>query len=493
VGLLAIELIMRRIEPRLTLPFWLDLSVTPELVIKALSLAVLSAVIAGVLPALRATGAGLQRTLKSSGGGGGTLRFGRLVGALIVVEVALGVGALFGGAVAWYLFRPTPDMQTRAADADRYLVARITIPRPALPENDAALGSEGRRIRVASILEDLGHRLDSEPGIRGWALSDAPPGEERYERRVRMEGDGQPAGYPGLPGVRTDVDPAFFRVLNVTPIQGRLLDAGDVPLDAAGSPTAVVVNMKFLERRGLSPAAVGRAIRFTNGPDEPPGPWMDIVGVVPNLVASEDRVFLDGTPVVYLPATPGNLNPATIVLDAGDDPVAFTPRLRALLAETDPAAMLDNVYPLDDMPNDDATAMRIASSVMGGLALIAIVLSTAALYALMSLTVARRTREIGIRVALGGNAGRIIMTVARRALVQLGSGVALGAGIWVAALSSLIGGDGSPDELERSLAVWPLLLLATVGVVLAIGLVACLVPTLRGLRIRPVEALRVDG
>jgi hypothetical protein len=308
-----------------------------------------------------------------------------------------------------------------------------------------------------------------------------------------MEDDGQPAAYPGLPGVRTDVDPDFFRVLDVTPVQGRLFDARDVPLNAAGSPTAVIVNMKFLERRGLSPAAVGRAIRFTNGPDEPPGPWMQIVGVVPNVGASEDRVFLDGTPVVYLPATPGSLNPATIVLDVSGDPVAFTPRLRALLAETDPAAMLDHVHPLDDMPNDDATSMRIASSVMGGLSLIAIVLSTAALYALMSLTVSRRTREIGIRVALGGNATRIIMTVARRALVQLGLGVALGAGFWVVALLSLFGGGGSPDELERALAVWPWLLLATVGVVLVVGLAACLVPTLRGLRIRPVEALRVDA
>lgn len=313
------------------------------------------------------------------------------------MEVALGVGALFAGGMAWHIVRPTPDQQTRAADEDRYLVASITVPRPAAGGSDESGGLEAHRVRIAAVHEELTRRLASEPRIRRWAFS-----------------------------------------------------------------------------------------------DEPPGPWIEIVGVVPNIEASADRVFFDGTPVVYLPATPGTLDPMTLIIDVGADPAAFTPRLRSILAEADPSAILDYAHPLDELPADELTAARIAIGLITSLSLIAIVLSTAALYALMSLTVAQRTREIGIRIALGGNARRIVGTVARRGLTQLALGVALGSGFWVAVFSAMLGGSAG-GEMEPVLAAWPWMLLAAVGVVVAVGLTACLRPTLKGIRIRPMEALRADG
>lgn len=492
LGLLTINITLARLEPRLTLPFWFDLGITPAFVLKALGVSVLCAVVAGVLPAVRATGSTLQRTLQSAGTRGGTLRLGRVAGALIIIEVGLGMGALFAGGMTLRIFRPNPEENTRAADADRYLVASITIPQSGLGLPTAGQGDEQLRVRLAGLEEELGRRLASQPAVRQWAFSDQPPGEEADERWVRVEGDGYPAGHRGLIGVATFVDPAFFAALDILPVRGRLFEARDVSHGPAVEPAAVIVNMKFLERRGMHPqSAIGARIRFTGGRDSEPGPWKEIVGVVPNIEPSEDRVLLDGTPVVFIPATPGTLNPMTLLIDLGNEPLAFAPRLRSLLAEADPTAILDDVYALDNLPDDGSIVLRVAVGAMTGLSFLAILLSTTALYALMSMTVAQRTQEVGIRLALGGTAGAVMLTVARRAPTQIALGVTLGAGVWVAVVSWALAGDAG--ELEQALAVWPYMLAAAAGVVTAIGLAASLAPTLRCVRMRPVEALRVDG
>ena len=492
VGLFAVEAIVNRVQPRLDLPFWMDLGVTAELAAKALFLAVFSAVVAGVLPALRATRDGLHRSLQGARGGGGALRFGPMVTALVVAEVALGLGALFAGGITLYAFRPNPDPATRGVDVDRYLVASISVPRPPLGSSADEPSGEEQRLRVATVQEELARRLGSEPGVRGWSFSDVPVGGGQHERMLRIDGDALPADHPGLVGVTTLVDPAFFEILDVEPVAGRLFGAADVPADPTADPTVVVVNMKFLERRGMAATtSIGRSLRFTDDPDERPGPWMEIVGAVPNVEISADRMMFDGTPMVYLPAVTGALQPTTLTVDVGHDPSAFAPRLRSLLADTDPTAILQNASALEDRPNDATVVSRVLTSVMGGLSLIAILLSTAALYALMALTVSQRRREIGIRIALGGEPARIVVTVARRALGQLTVGVLLGAGFWVALLSTTLG--GSDGELARTIARWPYVLLGAVAIVVTVGLTACLTPALRGVRIRPVDALRAEG
>jgi hypothetical protein len=292
--------------------------------------------------------------------------------------------------------------------------------------------------------------------------------------------------------VVTFVEPTFFAVLDVAPVSGRLFEAGDVSPDPKVEPTAVLVNMKFLERRGMDPQrAIGVRIRFTDGRSSESGAWKEIVGVVPNVEPSIDRVFADGTPVVFIPATPGTFNPMTLTIDLGKQPVAFAPRLRSLVAGVEPAAFLEDVYALDQLPVE-VNVFRIAMSVMTGLSLLAIVLSTTALYALMSMTVALRKREIGIRLVLGGSARAVMTAVARRALVQIAAGVALGAGFWVVVLS-VVSANSSGGEVEQALAGSPFILAAAAGLVIAIGLAASLGPMVRYMRMSPVDTLRVDA
>ena len=492
-GLVVLDLVLGRLEASIELPFWLQLRVDVELVLKALALAVVSAVIAGVLPALRATGSTLQNPLQRVGSGGGSLRFGRVTGALIVLEVCLGVGALFAGGMTYRMFQPISGQDTRAAEAGRFLIANVRIP-PKPAADRGGNDSHERAVRVAAMQQALSARLMGEPGVRGVAFSDVPPGEGQYERAVRMEGDGQPASYRGLPGVVSYVTPDFFQVLRVAPLAGRTLQPEDMPAGSSRPAHAVVVNHKFVERRQLQPhTVIGRSIRFTNGTDRPPGPWLVIVGVVPDIEASPGRQIFDGTPMIYMPAAPGTVNPMVLLVDLGNDPVGFAPKLRSLVAEVEPSAIISDIMALEDLPFGEMIAMRVVSSLLIAISALSILLSSAALYALMSFTVAKRTREIGIRTALGGRASSIVMTVARRALLQLALGVALGSGFWFAILALLTASQSLGPDLQRATSAWPVVLALATAIVTVIGLGACLAPTLRGLKVRPVEALRAEG
>ena len=494
VGLLGMHWIVERVTPAIDLPFWLDPGVTPELVLEALALGVASAVFAGVLPALRATGSSPQRTLQEAGGGLGGFRFGRVTGALIVVEVGLGVGALFAAGMTYRMFSAIDQETSAAMQTSRVLVASIDVPAPARPGQDRAGADEARIARIASMQEALARRLAGQPGVRSWAFSDAPPGDGRFERRGRVEGDESPPDFPGLPVVTSRVEPGFFGTLGIELLHGRTFEPGDVPVEAGQAPTRVLVNTKFLDRRGMDyHRAVGQTMRISDPGEAPTGPWMEIVGVVPDLEASLGRAIFDGTPMAYLPAAPGGVHPLTLVIDLGDDPTAFSPVLRNLLVDADPTAILGDVVALDQLPNGAALVQRTASGILVGLSLIAIVLSTAALYALMSFTVARRTREIGVRIALGGRSSRIVAAIARRPLCQLVFGVVLGAGFWAVVFTSLGAAGAFRGELGVAVRSWPYVLSCTAAIVVTTGLLACLAPTLRGLRIRPVEALRVDA
>jgi putative ABC transport system permease protein len=183
----------------------------------------------------------------------------------------------------------------------------------------------------------------------------------------------------------------------------------------------------------------------------------------------------------YRPLRAGELHPVRLGVHLAGPPAAFAARLRAIVADVDPTVLVDDPLPLNEVVNLDRELMQWALLGVGVVAGIALVLSVAGLYALMSFTVSQRTREIGVRSALGADVADIMAVVVRRALFQLSLGVALAV---VGSLVALL--KVFPTDSEE----WLWQLVGASALVLAIGLAACVVPTLRGLRIRPVEALR---
>jgi ABC-type antimicrobial peptide transport system permease subunit len=161
------------------------------------------------------------------------------------------------------------------------------------------------------------------------------------------------------------------------------------------------------------------------------------------------------------------------------DPETFATRLRTIALGVDPTIRLTDVQPLTTVGGGEATANWALTSVAWLISFIVLLLSATGIHSLMSFRVARRTREIGIRAALGASQGRIVASIFSRAFVQIGAGVVVGSGL--AALLGL----GSTRQM--------LLLLAADGVMLLVGVTACAVPLRRALRIDPTEALRAEG
>jgi hypothetical protein len=275
----------------------------------------------------------------------------------------------------------------------------------------------------------------------------------------------------------------FFDALAQPLVVGRNFDSRDLQKNAH----TIIVNTTFAERAFGATNAIGRRVRQTTSDGAPVGPWLDIVGVVGHmgvhpLTPSQD----DG---VYLPLAAGDVNPVRLAIWTRQDPAAIASRVQAVARAVDPHAVIAMPIPLDDMFEGDWYFLR--SFVVAAAVLVGVLLSLAAsaLYAILSLVVSQRTREIGIRVALGADRWRVARDVGARAVLQVGAGVLLGlpfAGALCYEFLELTGSGGSvPGAVAMAAGLG-------LTVMFLVSLAACTVPTLRALRIAPVDALRQE-
>ena len=478
VGLGVADLLQRRLDPLWAgMPVWFDLGLTPKTVALGGALAVFSAVIAGVLPALKVTGRNLQQSLQRAAAGDPGMRFGILATVLIVAEVALAVGFL---SVVWTVAPAAlrdPDSQIPIAGKE-FLAAQLVHPDQPPTIASAATHERDNQVRLAAMQDEIVRRLESEPGVLAVALGGALPGIDHDEVRVEVDGEDASSGsFRGHEVRTTVVDIGYFAGLGQPILAGRAFDSRDV----AGGSNAVIVNRSFVERvlRGQNP--IGRRIRIVGRPGQRPGPWYEIVGVVDDLGMNvADRQNAAG---FYRPSARGTIQRPWLAVHVAGDPLSFAPRLRAIAAAVDPELIVREVAPLDQVSSENLFEARFAGFAFSALALMALVLSAAGLYALMSFTVSQRTYEIAVRAALGAGPRRLVRVVLVRAVVQLVAGVVLGAGV----AAHMVAEFGADVGLVNR---WPVVLATVATVMIVIGLFACTAPTLRALRIQPIQALR---
>jgi hypothetical protein len=322
------------------------------------------------------------------------------------------------------------------------------------------------------LRDEVIRRLEREPQVHAVTYAADIPGTEAS---VRIEVDSTPAR------VRlADVDAAFFDVFDVPPLVGRTFTAAD----AGPHANVAVVNRTFVDSllggghpigrqlRTLGTDAQGRAVR---------GPWQTIVGVVRDFPAQVDY---ERPPAVWYSPT-RHVQPARLAIHVrGTDPAGFAPRLRAITTDVDASLFLRAVQPLSDALWATHLPLRLVAAVLIAIALSVLILSSASLYALMSVIVTQRRREIGIRLALGADGRRVLSSIFRRAAVQVGGGVALGVVIAGVVLHFTAG------EMRgfNALVVLPgvSLFMAAVGVLAALG------PARRGLAIQPSAVLKEE-
>ena len=425
-------------DPDDQLPFWIQLDFSAGVFIHAAILAVVAAVIVGVLPALKATGKRVQRGMQ----------LGRTWTALVVLQVALAVAVL-------------PSAVNLAQHALR---AGMRQPAPAaLSMLRARLATSGD---AARSLPALLQRLREEPEIAAVTYADSFPGRERYVT-VETDTDAFPAG-------ANRVAENLFTVFDAPLLAGRGFALGD---ERPGA-TAVIVDQAFAEHLGGGDV-IGRRVRYS--PSE--GPF-EIVGVVPTFarVYTAANDFGPSLPRIFHAAAPGA---ATLVVRlATAAPAAFAPKLIDLTAGVDPRLKLERLEPVAQAWRHDQQAFELVGLIIAVVVASVVLLSAAGIYAMMSFIVASRRREIGIRAAMGADARRILLGIFGRAALQLGAGVL--AGMLIATLLDWAGGG---DLLGGSgLIVLP----AVAALMFTVGALAALGPARRSLAVPPAEALRAE-
>ncbi|MBI4263063.1 MAG: FtsX-like permease family protein [Acidobacteria bacterium] len=467
-------------------PFWLDFDLSWNLALYITGLAVLGAVIVGVLPAMQATGCRVQARLRDLGGGTG-MQLGRTWTALIVAQVAFAVAALpVAVSSGWQLIQLGTAEHPFAAD--EFLTARLVMDQ----ETPSSARAEAYRrefaARYGARLVELTDRLEADPRVAGVTFTSHFPTDEAP---AVIDVDGVRTESRSGHDIRVGrVDLNFFETFDVPLVAGRSFGSGDQD-DGA---TSVVVNQAFVQTvlGGVNP--LGRRVRYVRYRRETGDAefdldmerWYEIVGVVGNFPARHVEP-LQVEAKLYHAIAADRLYPARLSMRIrGADATTFAGRLYEMTTTLDPALLLQEVQSLGDVYDEEQSAMRrgalLISMVMGSVLL----LSTAGLYTLMAFTVVQRRREIGIRLALGADAARILGGVFSRALRQLAVGIAIGVAI-AAGLSRLSGGA----LLFGGRAA--VLLPVAAALMLAVGLLAAIGPARRGLRIEPSEALKAEG
>jgi hypothetical protein len=288
------------------------------------------------------------------------------------------------------------------------------------------------------------------------------------------------------------VSPDLFAAFDVPLLAGRGFEAGDAAASAATPGNRmeqpVVVNRSFAQKVLSGADPLGRRVRevrrrrAVDADTARPEPWSEIIGVVPDFPNRVNPRFPE--PRMYHPLAAGARNPVTIAVRVRAEPAAFGGRLRELALAVDPRLRLQRAATLDESLHDRMLELRLMVGIVMVVTLSVLLLSAAGIYALISFTVTRHRREIGIRSALGAGPGGIIRSVLSRAMRQIAIGI--GVGIVIAGvLDSMMDGGFTGG--------WGVSLLAVVAALMTlVGLVAAIGPARRALRIQPTEALKGD-
>ena len=365
--------------------------------------------------------------------------------------------------------------------AHEFLSAQLAPAISLRPGMDAEQYRRESAARFADRLPELERRLEAEPAVAGVTLEGRLPGRDNL---VEVEGVPGPAESGAHRVLSSGVAPDYFQVLGVRLLAGRSFR--DSETGELGR--SVVVSEAFVRWVLGEGTAIGRRIRFLprpgpgQGPEQmSPGPWLEIVGVVEDLQASVLEPDW-APPMAFYSVAPGELQSAHLLIRVRNGDVdGFAPRLRQITAALDPELRVESPGNLATM--GDALIFATMVSVLLLVLAFTLLLSAAGIHALMSLTVTRRRREIGIRRALGSHPARLLATIFTRAAWQLGLGGLLGS---LAGGTLLLGSGRTGPEAA-------ILLGGIVLLMLAAGLVAAVGPALLGLRIQPTEALREGG
>jgi putative ABC transport system permease protein len=459
--------------PQYTLPTEADLRVSMPVLLATLAVCVVSGVLFGSAPAWQAARTDMNETLKDGGRSAVSGRHG-LRRALVAIEFALALTLLAGGGMAVSSFIALANVDL-GIQPERLLTFTVPVTRGRLAGDD----------RIAGFYRELHDRLQEIPGVTGVAMSGGLPVRD-YGFQVQVSSSSQPvANLAERPGVRYKmVTPDYFKTYGVQMVQGRTFTAHD---RASAQPVAVV-NEAFVKRYLSNVDPLTERLSFSRPVADQlkrgdPTEWQ-IVGVYRNLRNAGVRD--DPQPEINVPFEQSPWPQMTMAVRTTGDPVSFRSSIAAAVQAVDAELPIANVKPMEQIIGEGIAGDRFNSVLFGAFAALALLLAAVGVYGVMSFVVAQRTPEIGLRVALGAERGRVLQQMLREGMTPalVGTGIGLAGAYFVTrAMRGLVYGASATDA---AMAV-AIVALAMLG----IAFVACLIPARRAASVDPMVALKL--
>jgi putative ABC transport system permease protein len=450
-------------------PYWMSFTIDPPVLAFLVGAAALTAFLVGAAPAFHVLRTDVNATLKDEARGSSGILGLRLTRVLVVAEVALSCALLIG---AGLMIKSIANLRAFKYPfaTENVFTARIGLFEREYPDSAA------RRV----FFRELQDRLATVAGARLVALTtNLPANDNSSSIGIAGEAYNREQDYPS---VRTAaVTPGFFETFGVHVLAGRDFTASD---DAAGLPVAIV-NQSFAARFFPSREALGQRFAKRVGRDSL-GPWKTIVGIVPDqkMEGFDPANRPEGYYVPLAQEDPRFVN--IVIRTAGSNPLALTSGVREAVRALDPNLPIYNVYSMKGALDQLTWAYGVFGTLFIVFGAAALFMATVGLYGVLSFSVSRRTREMGIRMALGANPGDVIRVVMLQGGKQLAVGLALGLAL-AYGLTRVIGilmFQMTPQD--------PPVFTVVVVVITAVGMLASLVPARRATRTQPTVALRYE-
>lgn len=451
-------------------PFWITFELDHRIMLFVLGLIVLASLFAGGLPALQASRVTAGSALKDDSRSSTSGRLGRFSSGLVIAELAVSCGLLIAAGLMIKSVVQLRNLPMPFA-IDHVLTARVDLPRERYPDSAASI----------RFFEELLPRLRTVPGVESATLSDGLPAAGNGVIPVQIEGksyaheNDSPLAREGI------VTPGYFETFQTTLLNGREFTTHD---NAAGQPVAIV-NESFARVHFTGVDPVGRQIRrIRPGGQEP---WLTIVGVVPDLIM--EGIGNNGASPIgyYIPIAQSDVaNGVRIAVRTPGDAATLTPLVRAAVASLDPNLAIYDVRPMRLVIEQQTWFYNTFGTFFMAFGICALLLAAAGLYGVMSFAVSQRTREMGVRSALGAQGLQLVALVMRRSLVQLAVGVVLGLTLAIFASGALQPVLYHVDPQDATVFAGVVIMLVVVSVL------ASLLPARRVTKIDPVRALAVE-
>ena len=448
-------------------PFFIDIRLHPQVLLFTIVVAILTTLVSGAIPALQSSRADINEILKDESRGASSFRIGRITRGLVMFEIALSCGLLVAAGLTIKSVTKLGNMNPGFTTKNVF-TARVGF--PAAYTDTAA---------QARFFDQAVQRVAALPGVQSAAIAVGLPGAQQGLNGFRFSIEG--ASYAkdkDHPNTRaTSVTPGFFSTLNIPIVAGR----GFTEADREGSLPVAVVTRSFVAKHFKDKDPIGRRIRNAN---DQKLPWLTIVGVAADVFTGDQQEPF--SPVLFQPLAQQRASFGYITARTVNAPMSLTAGVRAAVSSLNPDIPLYWVQTLDTAIGQQLWFVRVFGTmfvIFGGIALF---LASVGLYAVMSFSVSRRIREVGIRMALGAQARNVVGMIFRQGIVQLAVGMVLGLALafGVARLLSAILFQVQPRD--------PVIFGGVAAVLVAVGMLACLVPARRATLVDPLVALRAD-